>query len=65
MSCFKLFGNTFTLCHLLYNPFKAFLCLFFYISQIIIQPSTCKQIQIYTSTIFFVAVKIRSFFFNP
>ena len=28
--------------HLLYNPFKAFLCLFFYISQIIIQFSTCK-----------------------
>ena len=51
--------------YLLYNPFKAFLCLFFYISQIIIQPSTCKQIQIYTSTIFFVTVKIRSFFFNP
>ena len=58
-------GYAFTLCHLLYNPFKAFLCLFFYTSQIIIQPSTCKQIQIYTSTIFFVTVKIRSFFFNP
>lgn len=32
--------------HLLYNPFKAFLCLFFYISQITIQPAACKHIQI-------------------
>ena len=37
----------------LYNPFKAFLCLFFYICKITIQPATCKQSNINRSLMLF------------
>lgn len=49
--CFQLLRDSLCLLHLLYNPFKSLLCLFFYVSQITVQPAVHKQIQIYIPAI--------------
>lgn len=46
VDCFKLFRYTLTLCHLLYQPRKHFLCLLINISKITVQLARCKQISV-------------------
>ena len=39
---FELFGYTFTLCHLFYQPKKQFFCLSVNIHKIAVQPAACQ-----------------------
>ena len=43
VSCFELFGYTLTLCHLLYQSRKNFLCLLVNIGKVAVQLPTCEQ----------------------
>ena len=48
----QLLRNSLCLLHLLYDPFKTSLCLFFYIYQITVQSVTHEQIKIYIPAVF-------------
>ena len=49
----QLFRHTFTLCHLLYQPGKHFLCLLVNVSKVTIQITACEQSSIGRSFMFF------------
>ena len=48
IACLELFGHTFTLCHLFYEPKKHILSLFVYICKVSVQFAFCEQGRIKT-----------------